>query len=78
MHGRMQKNKHMQGNDLVLKLMEGRGLDSSQGLSRLHIYPPRGAHIRIREGLRAPLAGMLHHFQHLDTLTSYSLFTDLT
>ena len=33
-----------------MELMEGRGRDSSQGLSRLHIYAPSGAHIRMTQG----------------------------
>ena len=47
--------------------MEAERLILLRGLSRLHIYPPSGAQIkndaRVREGLRAFPAGMLHHFQ---------------
>ena len=50
----------------LLELMKGRELVLLRGLSRLHMYSPSGAYkndARVREGLRAPPAGMLHHFQ---------------
>ena len=34
----------------VLELMDGRGLVLLKGLSRLHIYPPSGAHMRMIQG----------------------------
>ena len=61
------RSNHQHGK-FVLELMDGRGLVLLRALSRLHIYPRSGAHKNdtgVREGLRAPPAGMLHHFQHL-------------
>ena len=34
----------------LLELMKGRGLVLLRGISRLHIYPPSGAHVRMMQG----------------------------